>query len=167
MTLLQALSLQDAIQEALDATGGGTNHEVVVWLQTHRRKVLDANALTIEISGLNNIIRTYRKKGRTPKDHETISQICMDLGLGDLDLDLEISVPSADDDVDEVRWEERNEATVDDLDLHIMLMQDQHKALATKIDNEILFRQAAAAVVPGRTDIPVRELRRIARERMQ
>lgn len=163
MTLSEMYSLRDAIQQALDATGDGTTAEVTRWLQLHRRDVLNANSLTIEREGLSHIIREYRKKEKST--HETISlhQFCMDFGLPDIDLDLEISVPRTVDGNPSCEWIDLEDATVDDLDAHEKLLEAKAAETLEKARNIRLLRNSAAQIVPNRTDIPMRELRRIAR----
>jgi hypothetical protein len=56
------------------------------------------------------------------------------------------------------------DATVDDLDKHLKLREAQRAAHEARTASYQILRQAMVKVVPGRTDIPLRVLRRIARE---
>jgi cell fate (sporulation/competence/biofilm development) regulator YlbF (YheA/YmcA/DUF963 family) len=58
---------------------------------------------------------------------------------------------------------EMDDATIDDLDKHILLREVQQQAHAAQTQCLLRLRQAAARVVPGRTDIPMRELTRIVK----
>lgn len=167
MTMTQQYSLQDAIDEALQKTNNGTTREVTRYLQMHHRKVLDDNSLTIEAVGLGSMIRQFRKKPPNRETHTKIQNLCFDFGLPYMDLDDEISVP-----IDmsnplnsECDWPVLDDATIDDLDKHLVLRDAQQEAHAARTQCVRLLRQAAAKVVPGRTDIPLRELREIARDR--
>lgn len=162
MTMQEMYSLQEAIQHALDATNDGSTDEVVTWLRLHRRDVLDANEMTIERCGLGHLVREFRKKHKTPREAVTVRQICMDLGLEELDIDLEISVPRGDG-IEICDWIDLDDATIDNLDAHALLLDEKATATAAKATNVRFLRQKAALIVPGRTDIPLRELRRIAR----
>jgi hypothetical protein len=56
MTLTSHYSLHEAIEEAIDKTGNGSTREVIRYLQTYHRNVLDQNSMTIESIGLGNLI---------------------------------------------------------------------------------------------------------------
>lgn len=167
MTLVQEYTLQEVIEKALRETGNGPTREVTRYLQTHHRKVLDDNSLTIEAIGLGTLIRAHRKKPPHKNLYEKISNLCLDFGLEYMDLDDEISVPLDMTNVlnSECDWPDIEDTTVDDLDKHLILRDAQEAAHVTKTQYVRALRQAAAQVVPGRTDIPLRELRVIARKR--
>ncbi len=165
MTFEQLYTLQDVVREALDKTNSGPTRDVIRWLQLNRRAVLDQNQMTIEVEGLGNIVRAERKKGANRESAPEIHSLCLDFGIETLDLPDEISVPT---DMDNLlychcEWEPLDDATIDDLDKHVLLLQAQISANVASVDSISILRQAAIRVVPGRTDIPLRELRRIAR----
>jgi hypothetical protein len=166
MTITASYSLQDAIDEALEKTGNGGTREVTNYLQTHFRKILDANQPMIENIGLGPLIRAQRKKPPLQDYQEKIRQLCLDFNLPSLDLDDEVSVPIDMTNIlnSECAWPELDDATVDDLDRHLKLREAQRVAHDARTRCYQILRQAAARVVPGRTDIPLRVLRRIARE---
>jgi len=166
MTLASSYTLQDAIEEALAKTNNGSTREVIRYLQMHHRKVLDDNSLTIESIGLGQMIRGFRKKPPSKDLHARIQSLCLDFGLDPLDLDDEISVPVDMTNIlnSECDWPELDDATIDDLDKHLCLREAQEEAHKARTKCYRILRQAAAQVVPGRTDIPLRELRVIARE---
>jgi len=161
-------TLQDVIDEALRETRNGSTRDVIYWLQINRRQVLEENWLTICSEGLGNLIRARRKK-REPAATPEVHNLCLDFGLEDLDLPQQISVPT---DMDNLpysssEWRELEEATVDDLDKHLALLDAQIELDMTSRATLRVLRQTAARVVPDRTDIPLRELRVIARGRTE
>jgi hypothetical protein len=166
MTLTQEYNLQDAFADAIRATNNGSTRELIRYLQTYHRKVLDENALTIEGNGLGSMLRAFRKKPPRHELAEKIHCLCLDFGLPDLDLDDEVSVPMDLGNVlnAECDWPDIEDVTVDGLDRHLLLRDAQEKAYSAKTECYRIFRQRMAQIVPGCTDIPVRELRRIARE---
>lgn len=167
MTLTQEYNLQEAIQHAIAGTGNGSTRDVIRYLQMYHRKVLDENSLTIEAIGLGNLIRSARKKPPLRDREEKIRSLCLDFGLPFLDLDDEVSIPMDMTNIlgSECDWPDIEDSTVDDLDRHLALLDAQEKAHQAKTQAYRTLRQAAANVVPGRTDIPLHELRVIARGR--
>src|SRR5262252_5599689 len=166
MTLVALMSLQEVIREALVATSGGLTGDIIRWLQMNRREILDANQLTIEAEGLGQIIRKERKEHGAPKGMD-VEALCLDFGLDPLDLDGEVSVPQ---DMERIlsgpcEWPKLDDVTIDDIDKHVLLLEATSKSIAQKTTSMRVLRQAAALVVPGRTDIPLRELRVIARQK--
>lgn len=165
MTLDCVQTLDHAIEEGIRATHHGATRDVVSWLQTHCRGILDENSLTIEAEGLGNLIRAHRKRKPSVDSEASIYNLCLDFGLPSLDLDREVSVPT---DMKNLLycacdWLDIEDATLADIDKHIVLEQAQMSALDVSIGNWQHFRQSVAHVVPGRDDIPIRELRVIAR----
>jgi hypothetical protein len=169
MTLTSDYSLHEVIEEAIEKTGNGSTRDVIRYLQTHHRRVLDDNSLTIESIGLGNLIRAYRKKPSRKDFQAKIHSLCLDFGLPDLDLDDEVSVPVDMSNVlnSECDWPDLDDATIDDLDKHLILREAQEQAHQARTKSIRLLRQAAARIMPGRTDIPLRELRKIARKKGQ
>jgi hypothetical protein len=165
MTLVYTLS--EAIDEGLRETGNGETRSVIRWLQMNRRPALDDNSLIIEAEGLGNLIRAHRKKNVPHTPNGFIRNLCFDFGLSALELDEQISVPKDAHDLvyGPCEWPELNNATVDDLDKHIALLEAQAADMQFKAANYRQLRQAAAQVVPDRTDIPLHELRAILRKR--
>jgi hypothetical protein len=165
MTFTTSYNLQDAIREALEKTGNGSTREVIHYLQTHFREVLDDNQLTLEHIGLGPLIRAQRKKPTHLDLGEKIKNLCFDFGLPPLDLDDEISVPVNMNNIlnSECDWPELDDATIDDIDKHLQLREAQRIAHDARTQCVMMLRQAAAQVVPGRTDIPLRRLREIRR----
>jgi len=166
MTLASHYTLQDAIEEALAKTNNGSTREVVRYLQMHYRQVIDDNWMTVSGCGLGQMVRLFRKKPTNKDLHARIESLCFDFGLEPLDLDDEISVPVDMTNIlnSECDWPELDDATIDDLDKHLLLREAQEQAHQARTRCYRLLRQAAARVVPGRTDIPLRELRAIARK---
>ena len=161
------MGLLEAIDDALARTNNGTTHEVIDYLQTHHRKVLDENAMTIENNGLGQLIRGRRKKPDPVELVRKNESLCFDFGLDYLDLDDEISVPI---DMENVLnspcdWPQMDDATIEDIDKHLILRDAQEAVYAARTLAVRTLRHAAARVVPGRTDIPLRELRVIAYKR--
>lgn len=160
------IGLYEAIDDALLRTNNGQTRVVIRYLQMNHRRTLDDNALTIEASGLGPMIRGRRKKPDPIEQVRKNQSLCFDFGLDYLDLDDEIPVPL---DLDHVLnspcdWPLLGDATVDDLDKHLLLRDAQETAFAARTLAVRTLRQAAAKVVPGRTDIPLSELRKIARK---
>jgi hypothetical protein len=166
MTLTSSYSLQDAIEEALLKTGNGSTREVIRYLQVHHRRVLDDNSPAIESIGLGSMIRAFRKKPPKKDTYVRMQNLCLDFGLDPMDLDDEISVPADMTNIlnSECDWPELEDATIEDLDKHLALRDAQEAAHQAKTQRYRLLRQALARIVPGRTDIPIRELRAIARK---
>jgi hypothetical protein len=170
MTLTDAYSLQDAIEDALGKTGNGSTREVITYLQLHHRKTLDANSLTIESVGLGSLVRQFRKKPPNKDFYIEVKNLCLDFGLGPLDLDDEISVPLDLGNVlnCECDWPQLEDATIEQLDKHLILREAQQRAHEAKTQAYRSLRQAAIAVAlshfDGRCDVPLRDLRVIARE---
>jgi hypothetical protein len=167
MTFLANYNLQDAIRESLEKTNNGSTREVIHYLQINFREVLDDNQLTLEHIGLGPLIRAQRKKPPEQDVELKIRNLCLDFGLPPLDLDDEISVPINMTNIlnSECDWPTLDEATIDDLDKHLALRAAQRQAHDARTLCYETLRQAAAQVVPGRTDIPFRKLREIARKR--
>ena len=165
MTFTASISLQDAIRESLERTNNGSTREVIHHLQTHFRHVLDDNQMTIEHIGLGPLIRAQRKRPPEKDWAERIESLCFDFGLPTLDIEDEVSVPVDMTNIlnSECDWPDLEDATIDDLDKHLQLREAQRVAHDARTQCYIQLRQAAAKVVPGRTDIPLRELRKIAR----
>lgn len=166
MTLMSSYTLQDAIEDALEQTNNGSTRAVIRYMQLNHRKVIDANSLTIESVGLGSLVRQFRKKPPNKDVIARIQSLCFDFGLEPMDLDDEISVPLDLANIlnSECDWPELDDATIDDLDKHLLLREAQESAHQAKTRCYRLLRQAAARVVPGRTDIPLRKLRQIARD---
>jgi hypothetical protein len=167
MIFTASYNLQDAIRESIEQTNNGGTREVIRYLQMHFREVLDDNQMTIEHLGLGPLIRAQRKKPAYQDVERKIKNLCFDFGLPPLDLDDEISVPVDMANVlsSECDWPELDDATIDDLDKHFKLREAQRLAHDARTQCYLMLRQAAAKFVPGRTDIPLRELRRIAKGR--
>jgi hypothetical protein len=165
MTMEMAYTLLDVIDEALVITNSGPTRLVINWILLNRQSVLDDNRLTLYGEALGNMIRTRRKKKEKDPATDHTHSLCFDFGLKELDLPDEISVPS---DMNNLPycacdWPQLDDATIDDLDKHLALLDAQIELDMTSRANIRRLRQVAAQVVPGRTDIPLRELREIAR----
>jgi len=165
MTFATHFTLQEAIAEALEQTNNGGTRDVIRHLQLNFRRILDENSMTIEALGLGQMIRAQRKKPPKKDYQERLCSLCLDFGLPVLDLDDEIAVPIDMTNVlgSECDWPELEDATIDDLDKHLQLRAAQQIAHDARTRNYVRLRQAAANVVPGQTDIPLRQLREIAR----
>lgn len=166
MTTNRTYTLVELVEEALEATGSAKTVEVRRWMQVNRRVILDEHFCEIEAEGLDAIIRRGRKSlDRSPEEEAAGFSLCLDFGLPHMPLPTEISVPV---DMNNVAygscdWPSIDEATLDDLDKHMVLLKVQQVQLGVSHENILRLRQAAAAIVPGRTDIPLRVLREIAR----
>ena len=130
MTLAASYTLQDVIEEALLKTDNGGTRAVIHYLQLHHRRVLDDNSLTIESIGLGSMIRAFRKKRPTKDTYTKIKNLCLDFGLEYMDLDDEISVPLNLDNIlnCECDWPDLDDASIDDLDKHLLLRDAQQIA---------------------------------------
>jgi hypothetical protein len=163
MTTDRAYTLMDVVDEGLAATNSAPTGDVIRWILMNRRHVLDENCMTCYSGYLGQLIRARRKKRDTPPT--SIQELCFDFGMELLDLPDEISVPT---DIQNpiscpCEWPQIDDATVDDLDKHLVLLDAQIELDMASRANIKKLRQVAAQVVPGRTDIPLRDLRRIAR----
>ena len=165
MTLERAYTLLDVVDEGLAATNSAPTRDVIRWILMNRRSVCDDNALTCYSGYLGQLIRARRKKKDAP--NTSIEELCFDFGLELLDLPDEISVPTDMNNLPSCPcdWPEINDATVSDLDKHLALLDAQIELDMTSRANIRRLRQVVAQVVPGRTDIPLRELRLLARQR--
>lgn len=170
MTTNRTYTMIELVEEALDSTGSAKTVEVRRWMQLNRRVSLDEHFCLIEAEGLDAMIRRYRKsRDRTPEEEADGFSLCFDFGLEQIELPSEISVPV---DMNNVAygscdWPLLEEATLDDLDKHMVLLHVQQIQLGVSRENILRLRQAAASIVPGRTDIPLRVLREIARGERQ
>lgn len=59
------------------------------------------------------------------------------------------------------------DAAIDEIDKHLKLREAQATARAARTLALKTFRQAVARIAPDRTDIPIRELRKIRRKEDQ
>jgi hypothetical protein len=165
MTFEKAYTLLDVVDEGLLETNSAPTRDVVNWIIANRRYVLDDNCLTLYGGALADLVRMRRKKKEPGANPET-RNLCFDFGLETLPLPDEISVPT---DMDNLpycacAWKEIDEATIDDLDKHLALLTAQIELNMSSRANFRILRQAASRIVPGRTDIALRELRKIARQ---
>jgi hypothetical protein len=162
MTTDRAYTLIDVVDEGLAATNSAPTRDVIRWILMNRRFVLDDNCMTCYSGYLGQLIRARRKKKDAPAT--SIQELCFDFGMEVLDLPDEISVPI---DMNNLPgpcdWAQIDDATVDDLDKHLALLDAQIELDMMSRANIRKLRQVAAQVVPGRTDIPLRDLRGIAR----
>jgi hypothetical protein len=167
MTLDRLYSLQDAYAAALEATHSGTIHQCRQWLLAHLPQVIEENERTLALIGLDAELREFRKKQSTPQEREESANFCLDLGMAEaVEAPMQFSLPKDPDNItsSECEWKPRMDVTVDDLDLHILMLLTKQEEVGKQIVNARAIRAAAARIVPGRTDIPLRELIRIRKE---
>lgn len=169
MTIDHVGTLDEAIAEALVATHHGSTPAVVRWLQLHRRGVIDQNLVVILQYGLGYLVRAFRKK-KDPSGKEAISiaQLCLDLGIPLTDLDTEISVPQ---DMNNIvygpsAWVELcDDATAEDVEKHFIFLEETARANVTQAGHYRTLHQAMVRKGGGRTDIPMRDLRKMGHRR--
>ena len=141
MTLERIITLSEAIQDALEATHYGRTVEVRRWILIHRRDVCDANQETISAKGLDGLIREHRKRGGKEEGFDA-AQICLAFGIGLLELDSEISIPTTDDVLyGPCEWIDIYDVTDADVDAHLVLIRAQKAALTTKEASYELLKQ--------------------------
>jgi hypothetical protein len=158
-------TLTDAMLEALRKAGTNSTREMSRWVRLHYRNIFDQHSETLSLEGLDQRLRSLRKKqagaGQTVFD---MAQLFLDLGLPKLDLDEEVSVPRDMTDIvsGPCDWIEIEDVTVDHIDLHIELLDAKTDLNNRKTGDWRAMKQAMLRIGKGRTDIPMRELRRIA-----
>jgi len=166
MTLEQMQSLGEVIDQGLDKFPGGAVRDIVNWIRTEHRRVVEENFETLSYAGLAAMVR-QRRKNRVPTEEKFYAfSLCLDFGLPSLDLDSEISVPrDIDNPINSVcDWKEPDDATIDDIDKHIIALRAQSDADSRHAAAWLTVRQAAIKISGGRTDITIGELRKRARE---
>lgn len=169
MTLEQLQTLEETIDEALEANPGGSVRQIALWIRLNRRAIFDQNLETLGTEGLEAQIR-QRRKTRDPDDETKSSEnLCLDFDLPPMDLDTEVSVPRDLNNLpySECDWKESDDLTLEDIDRHIALLEAQSNAALAQADSWRRIRQAASKVARGRTDLTLGELRRRAREKQK
>jgi hypothetical protein len=166
MTLAQLETLEEAIDDALDAMKGGSTRDVVNWIRMNRRRTFDDNLETLGAEGLEARIRVRRKKRRPEQAARSSENLCLDFGLPEMELDTEISIPR---DMENLLygacdWKEPDDASLRDIDKHIQLLKVQGHLALERARSWGLVRQAAARFAHGNFDLTLGELRQIARE---
>lgn len=170
MTLERLYTLEDVIDEALEATDSAPTPDVVHWILTHHPEVIDGNQLTLNEISLGVLVREHRKKKKKRVDAKTLSRILTlfdDLGLDPLEVDDEISIPLDPDDIlyGKTEWRDLLEdATANDVWLHMELLKVTSEACLSKRDRYDILRQKMVIIGNGRTDIPMHQLREMAQE---
>lgn len=166
MTLTQLQTLQDVIDEALDTLKGAPCRDVVAWIRTNYPEVLAQHAAELADEGLATRIRERRKQRSPIEETKTSRNLCLDFDLPELGLDSEISIPRDLDDLiyGGTDWKEADDATIDDIDAHILLLEAQAAANLAKADNWRRVRQAAARYARGNHHLTLGELRRMAQK---
>jgi hypothetical protein len=161
-------TLTEAMQEAIRRSEGKKVRDLSAWVAIHYRSIVDQYSETLLLEALDARIRILRKKqaesGETLAD---IRQLCLDLGTDKLDLDDEVSVPLDRENpaaYGECDWITLGEATAEQIEAHILLMQMQIKYEAKKLRDYKTLREAMLRIGKGRTDIPIDELRKIAKQ---
>lgn len=165
MTAIQLQTLQDVIDLALDTLKGKRGREVVAWIRERYPEILAEHDYELANEGLEVRIRERRKDRSSIEEAKTSRNLCLDFGLPVLQLDSEISIPR---DLNDLiyggsNWKEADDATLDDLDAHILLLEAQAAANLAKADNCRRIRQAAARFANGNRKLTLGELRQIAR----
>jgi len=165
MTITQLQTLEAVIDEALDSLRGGRCCEVVAWIRERYPGILAEHITELADEGLEARVRR-RRKVRSPIEETKASRnLCFDFSLPELQLDSEISIPRDLDDLLFGRsdWKEADDATLREIDSHILLLEAQARANLAKADNWRRVRQAAARYANGNFDLKLGELRRRAR----
>jgi len=166
MTFEQSESLGKVIDQSLDNFPGGTVPDIVNWICRNRRRVVEENFETLSCAGLAAMVRQRRKTG-VPAEVKFYSfSLCLDFGLPWLDFDSEISIPrDMENPINSVcDWKKPDDATIDDIDKHLIAFEAQRDADSRHAACWMLVRQAAIKISGGRTDITLGELRKRARE---
>lgn len=166
MTAIQLKNLLDVIDEALDALPGEHCSIVRHYIKENHRRVFEEHEEEMADEKLDDRIRDRRKARKSPKEEWSAANLCLDFGLPKLDIDTEISVPRDMTNLifGPVRWLPIEEATLDDLDKHIALLEAQAAANVKQAKDFRLLRGTAARFAQGRKDVTIGELREIARE---
>lgn len=164
MTLVQVLTLHAVIDEALDTLKGARCREIVTWIREQHSEVVAVHRDQLADEGLTIRVRERRKQRSPLEESKTSRNLCLDFGLSKLDLDSEISIPR---DLKDLifggsNWKEVDDATLADIDAHILLLEAQAVANLEKADNWRRIRQAAARFADGNHAMTLGELRRIA-----
>jgi hypothetical protein len=165
MTMEQIYTLREVVREACCALPGASVYDTVSWIRRHRRKVVEENFETLSYQALAILVRAERKS-RPPEVDDYSENLALDFGLTPVPLDREISVPK---DLENpiaggCDWRELEEATIRDLDAHILLLRATARATDLQAEHYNNLRQAAMRHNPnGNLNMTIRELRRIAR----
>lgn len=169
MTVQQAYTLGEVIREGLDQLPGAAVRDIVNWIRTNHREVIEENFETISYLGLSNMVRAARKARKKPTEIDDYStSLCFDFGLPPMEFDGEISVPR---DMTNVMnsvcdWSDLEETTIRNFDKHIELLEATGAATLKHAEECRILRQAAMQHSPGGTiDITLGDLRKIARRK--
>jgi len=160
-------TLTEAMQDAIRKSGSKKVRDMSAWVAMHHRSIVDQYSETLLLEALDARMRTQLKKqaesGETLAD---IDQLCLDLGIYKLELDDEVSVP-----LDkekpmywEFDWIALEDATAEQIEAHILLMQAQLHYEAKKLKDYTTLKTRMLQIGNGRTDLPISELRRMAKQ---
>lgn len=165
MRLAQLQKLEDVIDEALDTLKGARCREIVVWIRERYAEILVEHSNQLIEEELEARIRNRRKQRPLAEETKTSRNLCLDFGLPELQLDSEVSVPRDLNDLlyGKSDWKEADDATLREIDAHILLLEAQAAANLAKAGNWRRIRQAAARYANDNLDLTLGELRRVAR----
>jgi hypothetical protein len=166
------MSITAVIDEALDACKAldpdvkvrVSNRVIIDWIREHHPEI---NIHDTEMANNHwmKLIRDRRKE-RTPENEQHhSSQICFDFGLSEMQLDSEISIPrnALDPIYGGCYWKEADDATLEEISLHIDLLNAQSQAILGKAKNWRSVFRAAAKYAGGDLQKTLGQLRILAR----
>jgi hypothetical protein len=167
MTILQLETLQDVIDEALDQFRGTKgNREIAAWMRENYPHIIQENVEMLSEEGLRAIIRSRRKGRPVLEDARSIHNLCLDFGLAAMELSTEISIPE--DRTNPlgcaVEWKEPDDADIEEIEAHIVLLRATAAATVNKADNWALVVDVARRYQYPAERVCLGELRRRARE---
>jgi hypothetical protein len=165
-------NLTALIDEALDACKAldpnnpvrVSNREVLEWLRANHPEMSEFDVQMADSAWESRI--GARRKARLPVEEIRASkQICLDLGLDQMELDSEISIPRDRDNPlrGGVEWKEPDDATIEEIESHIQLLRAMEYANREKADNWTRVLRAALPFCGGNREMIFGEARRIAR----
>ncbi len=165
MTLEQLDTLENLIDEALNILKNAQRHQVVSWIRERYPHVLEEHSQELIDEGLTARVRRRRKQRAPLKEDKASRNLCFSFGLPAMQLDSEISIPRDFDNLlyGESDWKEADDATLEEIDAHILLLEAQARANFAKADNWRKVRQAAARYAHGDLTLTLRKLRLRAR----
>jgi hypothetical protein len=166
MTVEQIFTLREVVRIACQEMPRGSVHHTVSWIVEHHLPTLDDNSLTLYTKALAIMVREERKGRVTPETTLYHENLCLDFGLPPMPFDREISIPC---DLNNpinggCEWCELEEASIRNLDAHVVLLRATAAASVAAAEHYIALRQAAMRYNPdGDLDRTIGELRALAR----
>lgn len=166
MTLIELETLQEATDDALEKfRGTKSNQEILDWLKINYPKILKENNDFVFDYGMRMYIRARRKGRPAAEEQRAAANLCFDFSLPQMELDTEISIPA---DLEnplgsEVAWKEPDDATLEEIRAHIILLRATAVFTLETADNwERIERAARIYQLPGEEAV-LKVLRKRAR----